>query len=223
MAKILFLAHRVPFPPNKGDKIRAFHELAHLARHHDIWLGAGADDPADLEHLAEARRRFRGAYFGLPGACPGRLQPGPRGAGRHAPQRGAVLPSGPDALVRRHPWRRPPRSCFRLLLRRGPVRPGPTAARHQTDRRFRRRRCRKMARVCPDQHRPAALAVRRRISPARALRGQGRRRRRRECLRLPDRTRSFRGFCSRKRPRASAWCRTAWIPISSARRRRSAP
>lgn len=67
MAKILFLAHRVPFPPNKGDKIRAFHELAHLARHHDIWLGAGADDPADLAHLAEARRRFRGAYFGLPG------------------------------------------------------------------------------------------------------------------------------------------------------------
>ena len=25
MARILFLAHRVPFPPNKGDKIRAFH------------------------------------------------------------------------------------------------------------------------------------------------------------------------------------------------------
>ena len=67
MAKILFLAHRVPFPPNKGDKIRAYHELAHLARQHDIWLGAGADDPADMVYLTEARDRYRGAYFGLPG------------------------------------------------------------------------------------------------------------------------------------------------------------
>jgi sugar transferase (PEP-CTERM/EpsH1 system associated) len=67
MAKILFLAHRVPFPPDKGDKIRAFHELEHLARRHDIWLGAGMDDPADRAHLAPARQRFRDAYFGLPG------------------------------------------------------------------------------------------------------------------------------------------------------------
>ncbi len=67
LAKILFLAHRVPFPPNKGDKIRAFHELDHLARHHDVWLGAGADDPADLEHLAYARAQFRDACFGLSG------------------------------------------------------------------------------------------------------------------------------------------------------------
>ena len=64
MARILFLAHRVPFPPNKGDKIRAFHELKHLAQKHDIWLGAPADDPADLAHLGEAKASFRDAYFG---------------------------------------------------------------------------------------------------------------------------------------------------------------
>ncbi|MDD3838868.1 MAG: hypothetical protein PHG43_13635, partial [Phenylobacterium sp.] len=63
MAKVLFLAHRVPFPPNKGDKIRAFHILEHLAQRHEIWLGAGADDPADLEHLQPAKARFRDAYF----------------------------------------------------------------------------------------------------------------------------------------------------------------
>ena len=67
MARILFLAHRVPFPPNKGDKIRAFHELRHLAASHEIWLGAPADDPADLAHLAAAKRQFRDAYFGLVG------------------------------------------------------------------------------------------------------------------------------------------------------------
>lgn len=63
MAKVLFLAHRVPFPPNKGDKIRAFHILEHLAQRHEIWLGAGADDPADLEHLQPAKARYRDAYF----------------------------------------------------------------------------------------------------------------------------------------------------------------
>lgn len=25
--RVLFLAHRLPFPPNKGDKIRSFHIL----------------------------------------------------------------------------------------------------------------------------------------------------------------------------------------------------
>ncbi len=67
MAKVLFLAHRVPFPPNKGDKIRAFHELMHLAEHHEIWLGAPADDPADLEHLKDAKAKFQDAYFGAVG------------------------------------------------------------------------------------------------------------------------------------------------------------
>src|SRR5258707_4697865 len=55
MAKILFLAHRAPFPPDKGDKIRAFHLLKHLAARHEVWLGAGVDDPADIRRLAMAR------------------------------------------------------------------------------------------------------------------------------------------------------------------------
>lgn len=57
MAKVLFLAHRIPFPPDKGDKIRAFHLLEHLAARHDIWLGAGADDLQDLKHTPEMRKR----------------------------------------------------------------------------------------------------------------------------------------------------------------------
>jgi sugar transferase (PEP-CTERM/EpsH1 system associated) len=63
VARILFLAHRVPFPPNKGDKIRAFHELKHLAGKHEIWLGAPADDAADLAHLKEAAGKFRDVFF----------------------------------------------------------------------------------------------------------------------------------------------------------------
>ena len=50
MEGLLFLAHRIPFPPNKGDKIRSFHLLRHLAARHQIHLGAFVDDPADWQH-----------------------------------------------------------------------------------------------------------------------------------------------------------------------------
>jgi sugar transferase (PEP-CTERM/EpsH1 system associated) len=46
--KILYLAHRLPYPPNKGDKIRAFHEIKHFSRKHDIHLLAFCDQMADL-------------------------------------------------------------------------------------------------------------------------------------------------------------------------------
>jgi len=48
--RILFLCHRIPFPPDKGDKIRAFHELRALAAHHEVDLFTLVDDPADLAH-----------------------------------------------------------------------------------------------------------------------------------------------------------------------------
>ncbi|MDP3585342.1 MAG: TIGR03087 family PEP-CTERM/XrtA system glycosyltransferase [Thiobacillus sp.] len=46
---LLFLAHRIPFPPNKGDKIRSFHLLRHLAARYDIHLGAFVDDTDDWQ------------------------------------------------------------------------------------------------------------------------------------------------------------------------------
>ncbi len=48
--KILFLAHRVPYPPNKGDKIRSFNILKYLSRRHDIYLACLADDRNDLKY-----------------------------------------------------------------------------------------------------------------------------------------------------------------------------
>lgn len=50
MSDILFLAHRIPYPPNKGDKIRSWHLLKHLAERATVHLGAFVDDPADLAH-----------------------------------------------------------------------------------------------------------------------------------------------------------------------------
>ena len=38
MSELLFIAHRVPYPPNKGDKIRSYHALRHLAARHRVLL-----------------------------------------------------------------------------------------------------------------------------------------------------------------------------------------
>lgn len=52
MSDLLFLAHRLPYPPNKGEKIRAWHMLQHLAQAHRIHLGCFYDDPEDAAHVA---------------------------------------------------------------------------------------------------------------------------------------------------------------------------
>ena len=55
MRNLLFLPHRIPYPPNKGDKIRAYHVLRYLQRHFRVHLGTFIDSAEDLryaEHLA---------------------------------------------------------------------------------------------------------------------------------------------------------------------------
>ncbi|EZP49050.1 TIGR03087 family PEP-CTERM/XrtA system glycosyltransferase [Sphingomonas sp. RIT328] len=55
--ELLFLAHRVPFPPDRGDRIRSYHILRHLAARARIHLvafseGAGEVAPPELAGLA---------------------------------------------------------------------------------------------------------------------------------------------------------------------------
>ncbi len=52
MKDLLFLSHRIPYPPNKGEKIRAYHWLRTLSQHWRIHLGTFFDDPSDLDGLA---------------------------------------------------------------------------------------------------------------------------------------------------------------------------
>ncbi len=47
---LLFLSHRIPYPPNKGDKIRSFHLLRYLSRRYRVFLGTFVDDPEDWRH-----------------------------------------------------------------------------------------------------------------------------------------------------------------------------
>lgn len=60
--KILYLCHRIPYPPNKGDKIRSFHQIKYLSKFYDLDLITLADDPNDLQYegrLAEYCNRVK--------------------------------------------------------------------------------------------------------------------------------------------------------------------
>jgi sugar transferase (PEP-CTERM/EpsH1 system associated) len=48
MGEILFLAHRIPFPPDRGDKIRSHHILKRLAELAPIHVATFADDEYDF-------------------------------------------------------------------------------------------------------------------------------------------------------------------------------
>lgn len=56
MGDVLFLAHRVPFPPDRGDKIRSFHLLRHIAARRRVHLIAFVDDAGDRGHEAALGR-----------------------------------------------------------------------------------------------------------------------------------------------------------------------
>src|SRR5574340_1416697 len=50
--RILYLAHRIPYPPNKGDKIRSYHHVRYLAQQHEVHLIAFVDAAEDLAGAA---------------------------------------------------------------------------------------------------------------------------------------------------------------------------
>lgn len=60
---LLYLCHRIPYPPNKGDKIRSWHLLKYLVDRYDVFLGTFVDDPQDWEHVPYLRRLCAGTYF----------------------------------------------------------------------------------------------------------------------------------------------------------------
>ena len=51
MDDLLLLTHRIPWPPNKGDKIRSHHLLRHLSTQYRVHLGTFIDDPEDQQYI----------------------------------------------------------------------------------------------------------------------------------------------------------------------------
>jgi sugar transferase (PEP-CTERM/EpsH1 system associated) len=52
MRDLIFISHRIPWPLNKGEKIRAWNIIQYLRPKFRIHLGCVIDDPADMAHIA---------------------------------------------------------------------------------------------------------------------------------------------------------------------------
>ena len=76
--EILFLCHRIPYPPDRGDKIRSYHLLQRMAEIAPVHVGCFADDDRDMDfapHMAaitasqcvlkRERSRLVGGVMGL--------------------------------------------------------------------------------------------------------------------------------------------------------------
>jgi sugar transferase (PEP-CTERM/EpsH1 system associated) len=57
MKKLLYLVHRLPFPPNKGDKISSNNMLNYFSGRWRVHLGTFVDDPDDWQYVNLVREK----------------------------------------------------------------------------------------------------------------------------------------------------------------------
>ena len=69
MQPLLVLAHRLPYPPNRGDKIRSFHLLRWLSERYHVYLGTFYDDPDDAQYI-DVLKPFVKQVYALPLSLP---------------------------------------------------------------------------------------------------------------------------------------------------------
>jgi sugar transferase (PEP-CTERM/EpsH1 system associated) len=73
LAELLFLAQRIPWPLDKGEKIRAGKALQHLARDRTVHLGCLVDDPNDWQHTSFLKSLCGETFFGRRDARLGKM------------------------------------------------------------------------------------------------------------------------------------------------------
>jgi hypothetical protein len=50
---VLVISHRFPYPPDRGEKIRLWHIVGHLAQSYRVFMGCLVDDPRDWHYVPE--------------------------------------------------------------------------------------------------------------------------------------------------------------------------
>jgi len=63
MDKVLYLVHRIPYPPNKGDKIRSFNILRALSKKYKVYLASFIDDSEDYQYQDTVKEYCEETYF----------------------------------------------------------------------------------------------------------------------------------------------------------------
>lgn len=74
MEDLLLLIHRIPYPPNKGDKIRSYHLLKHLAQHYRVHLATFVDDPDDWQYVPRIEALCASSHFARLNPLPSRVR-----------------------------------------------------------------------------------------------------------------------------------------------------
>lgn len=62
---ILFISHRIPYPPTKGDKIRSFNEIRFLSKEHNLFLAFLVDDTRDIAYIDELNKYCKGLDYDI--------------------------------------------------------------------------------------------------------------------------------------------------------------
>jgi len=61
--KFIFICHRIPYPPNKGDKIRSYNLLRYLSRDHEVYLFCLIDNYRDIDHLNHLKSMVKHVFY----------------------------------------------------------------------------------------------------------------------------------------------------------------
>jgi len=61
--KLLYICHRIPYPPNKGDKIRSYNFLKFLSEKYDVYLAFLIDYEEDIQYIAEVAKYAKEIAF----------------------------------------------------------------------------------------------------------------------------------------------------------------
>jgi len=72
--RIAFFSQRVPYPPNRGDKITTYNEVAFLARRHEVEIFCMGDGPEDLEYAEALRAKVGRVHVEPTSPLAGRLR-----------------------------------------------------------------------------------------------------------------------------------------------------
>jgi hypothetical protein len=61
--RVLILTHRIPFPPNRGDRIRAYHIVEFLSHRADVYLGSVSDERWDSSQRDALESLCQSVFF----------------------------------------------------------------------------------------------------------------------------------------------------------------
>ena len=106
MSEILFISHRIPFPPDRGDKIRSHHIVKRLARIAPLHIATFADDDMDMAEeveLATLARSYKLVRRGKPMALAGIQALAARQAVSLTAFHDAALAAYVERVIAKHP------------------------------------------------------------------------------------------------------------------------